>query len=128
MGQCLREFRTAYNENTWGCVGPMLLTDILNRSSELKVARPVAFYKVHWSKQKQMFRDPMTEAEFHDPEVTATTFGAKCGDPRQRYNHKALLIMPSSLVVPTLVTRNVYTNTSLAVAPMAVLQKFRTTW
>ena len=77
LRQCLREFRTAYNENTWGCVGPMLLTDILNRSSELKVARPVAFYKVHWSKQKQMFRDPMTEAEFHDPEVYGYHFWSK---------------------------------------------------
>ena len=90
LEQCLREFRTAYNKNIWGCVGPMLLTDILNRSSELKVAPPVAFYKVHWSRHKQMFRDSITEAEFDDPEVYGYHFWSKMWESTLRIQPQSL--------------------------------------
>lgn len=72
---CLDTFVAAYDATCWGCVGPALISAVLNQtklslpSVPVKVARVEAFYKYHWSEAEKMKLEAVSDEEFENSHI-----------------------------------------------------------
>lgn len=75
LRDCLDTFVAVYDVKCWGCVGPLLVSAVLNHtklslpSVPLKVASVEAFYKYHWSKAEKMKLEAMSDEEFENSHI-----------------------------------------------------------
>ena len=72
---CFDTFVAAYDATCWGCVGPALISAVLNQtklslpSVPVKVARVEAFYKYHWSEAEKMKLEAVSDEEFENSHI-----------------------------------------------------------